>query len=130
MSPEEIKGYADIVVGVLTASGFSAIVLAIIGAKKAHQEKAKDDDRPSVGMAGMAAIGGVLASEGQVTLLASSITKMAEAYEEASEARHTEAALQRASDEQNRAVVRRLVEELENIGRKLQRLDETLERRR
>lgn len=130
MSPEEVKGYADIVVGVLTACGFSSIVLAVIGAKKAQKEIAKEDDRPSVGMAGMTALGNILASDSHVTMLSTSITKMAEVQREASEKRHAESVLVLASDEQNRAASRRLVEELENIGRKLQRLDETLERRR
>jgi hypothetical protein len=130
MSPEDVKGYADIVISVLTACGFSSIVLAYIGMKKAKKDVAEVDDRPSIGMAGMQQLGGVLASDGQVLQLATAITTMAAAYTKASEERHLEAERERASEQENRAALRRLTEEIENVGKRLRSLEEATQRPR
>lgn len=115
MSPDEVKQYADIVVAVMSAGGVTSILLAIIGAKKSKREDKEDDDRPSIGAAGMNAIGGMLATEGHLTRLIASIEALAFTHTTASERHRNEA-------DADRAIARRMVEELSELNGTLRKL--------
>lgn len=122
MSPEEIKAYVDIVVAFVSASGVSSIILAIIGAKKKTREDKAEDEKPSIGMAGMNALGSLLASENHLARLIQSIEALTLAYTTASERSRHEAEVQSRSMEDSRAVNRRFVEQLEDLNSTLKRL--------
>src|SRR5206468_10750978 len=62
LSPDQLKGYADIAVSLLGAGGLGAIVLAAIGIKKATGERPAED-RPSIGHPGLVGIAGMVAGE-------------------------------------------------------------------
>lgn len=122
MSPDEVKQYADIVVAVMSAGGVTSILLAIIGAKKSKREDKEDDDRPNIGAAGMNAIGGMLATEGNLTRLITSIDALALTHTTASERSRHEAEVHTRTAEDHRAVMRRMVEQLEELNTTLKKL--------
>lgn len=115
MSPDEVKQYADIVIAVMSAGGVTSILLAMIGAKKKAREDKDEDEKPNIGMAGMSALGGLIASESHLSRLIQAIEALTLAHTMASERHRSEA-------DADRATTRRMVEELEGLNSGLKRL--------
>lgn len=122
MSPEEAKGWVDILVPIIGAGGLGGIVLAIVGAKKASSEKPAEE-RPSIGNAGMVQIAGMMASEHFGMQLLERLQGLNEGLRALARAKEDEARAIREAAEDRRNGIRRLCEEIDGLT------DATRERR-
>ena len=126
MSPDEVKPYIDMLGGLLGAGGLGAIILAYIGVHKARAEKSEpakpEPERPSIGSAGMQAIGGALIAESQVDRLTAALTAVALAMTATSEQKRHDAGDERRMAEAAINLGHSFIDELRDLRRALRDL--------
>jgi hypothetical protein len=119
LSPDQIKGYTDIVVSLVGAGGVGALLLAVIGMKKATTETPPPPPAPNVGGAGMAQIGGMLAGEHFGMELLRHMGDLSDATREQARAQEGTTRALRESAEERRSDARRLSERIEHLTERL-----------
>jgi len=122
LSPDQLKGYVDIAVSLLGAGGFGAIVLAVIGLKKASTEKPPEPERPSVGPAGMAGIAGLLAGEHFGMELLQHLRELKDALKALGQEIENGRRTMRETSEERRNDAKRIAEEIDSLTDKLRDL--------
>lgn len=121
MSPEEAKGWVDILLPVLGLSGLGGVVVAIFGSKKAKHEE-PEKVAPTIGSAGMQALGGALIAESQVDRLTGALTAVALAQTAYSEQRRRDASDETRMAEALVSLGHSIVDELRELRRALRHL--------
>ena len=114
LSPDQLKVYADIAVSLLGAGGFGAIVLAVIGIKKAASEKPAEP-APSIGPGGMQHLAGMLVGEHFGMQLLEKLQGLNDGVRSLVRAQEEEARAVREAAEDRRNSTRRLCEELDSL---------------
>lgn len=122
LSPDQLKGYVDIAVSLLGAGGFGAIVLAVIGLRKASTEKPPEPERPSVGVAGLSGIAGLLAGEHFGMELLQHLRALTDGVKNLTQAVEQGGRVMRETSEERRGDARRIADEIDSLTDKLRDL--------
>ena len=113
LPPDQLKGYADIAVSLVGAGGFGAIILAVIGMKKANTETPAPATVPQSSMQHLA---GMLVGEHFGVQLLERLGHLGDAVKELSRSQDHVARAIRESSEEARGDARRLAEALDGVG--------------
>lgn len=111
MSPEDVKQWVDILSTLLAASGGGGILLAVIGYMRAKEEKPHIADRPSIGSAGLASIGGMLMGQNDLKDIIDGLRGVSASHDRCILMRETEMTFRKKKAEEHRKHERRLLEE-------------------
>jgi len=114
LSPEQLKGYADIAVSLLGAGGFGAIVLAVLGIKKGSAERPADPV-PSIGAGSMAHLAGMMVGEHFGMQLLEKLQGLNDGIKSLVRAHEDETRAIREASEDRRNSTRRLCEEIDSL---------------
>jgi hypothetical protein len=111
MSPEDVKQWVDILSTLLAAGGGGGILLAVIGYMRAKVEKPHIDDRPTIGAAGLASIGGMLMGQNDLKDIVDGLRSVSASYDRCTLTREAEMQSRKKEAEDHREHERRLLEE-------------------
>jgi hypothetical protein len=111
MSPEDVKQWVDILSTLLAAGGGGGIILAVIGYMRAKLEKPHIADKPSIGMPGLAQIGGMVMGQNDLQSLIDAMRGVAASHDRCTLAREADVASRKKEAEEHREHERRLLEE-------------------
>ena len=111
MSPDDVKQWVDILSTLLAAGGGGGIILAVIGYMRAKMEKPHIADRPSIGAAGLASIGGMLMGQNDLKEMSEGLRAVATSYDRCTLTREAEMLARKKEVEETREHEKRLLEE-------------------
>ena len=111
MSPDDVKQWVDILSTLLAAGGGGGIILAVIGYMRAKMEKPHIADRPSIGAAGLASIGGLLMGQNDLKEMSEGLRAVATSYDRCTLTREAEMLARKEELKETREHERRLLEE-------------------